>query len=52
MQAAAPRIWGRLGLEWLFRLARDPRRLFHRYLVEPWALAGPALGDLQRRLRR
>ena len=52
VQAAAPRIWGRLGLEWLFRLAHDPRRLFHRYLVEPWALAGPALGDLQRRLPR
>ncbi len=52
VQTAAPRIWGRLGLEWLFRLAHDPRRLFHRYLIEPWALAGPALGDLKRRLGR
>jgi N-acetylglucosaminyldiphosphoundecaprenol N-acetyl-beta-D-mannosaminyltransferase len=47
-QTPAPRIWGRLGLEWLFRLLHDPRRLFHRYLIEPWSLAGPALADLGR----
>ncbi|MGP6170792.1 WecB/TagA/CpsF family glycosyltransferase [Microbacterium sp. A204] len=39
----APRWMGRLGVEWLWRLAHDPRRLAHRYLVEPlklaWALA-------------
>ena len=52
VQTAAPRILGTLGLEWLFRLASDPRRLFRRYLVEPWSLAGPALADLVRhRLR-
>ena len=28
----APRILGRLGLEWLFRLALEPRRLWRRYL--------------------
>ena len=47
-QRAAPRVLGRLGLEWLFRLLSDPRRLFRRYLVEPWSLAGPALRDLAR----
>jgi N-acetylglucosaminyldiphosphoundecaprenol N-acetyl-beta-D-mannosaminyltransferase len=31
-----PRWSGRLGLEWLFRLMSEPRRLFTRYLVEPW----------------
>jgi N-acetylglucosaminyldiphosphoundecaprenol N-acetyl-beta-D-mannosaminyltransferase len=31
-----PRWSGRLGLEWLFRLASEPRRLARRYLVEPW----------------
>ncbi len=41
-----PRWSGRLGVEWLFRLAREPRRLAHRYLVEPWILLGPALRDL------
>ena len=28
----APRILGRLGLEWVFRLALEPRRLWRRYL--------------------
>ncbi|HEY0053078.1 MAG TPA: WecB/TagA/CpsF family glycosyltransferase, partial [Caulobacteraceae bacterium] len=52
VQAAAPRWMGRLGLEWLFRLAHDPKRLFVRYCVEPWTLVGPALGDLRRARRR
>ena len=29
----APRLLQRLGLEWLFRLAQDPRRLARRYVV-------------------
>jgi len=29
----APRWMMRSGLEWLFRLAQEPRRLWHRYLV-------------------
>jgi N-acetylglucosaminyldiphosphoundecaprenol N-acetyl-beta-D-mannosaminyltransferase len=33
-----PRWMGRLGLEWAFRLMIEPRRLFGRYLVEPWYL--------------
>jgi N-acetylglucosaminyldiphosphoundecaprenol N-acetyl-beta-D-mannosaminyltransferase len=50
-----PPSWtGRLGLEWLWRLAAEPRRMAGRYLVEPWTLVGPALADLVRRgeLRR
>lgn len=31
-----PRWAGRLGLEWLFRLIAEPKRLWQRYLVEPW----------------
>jgi len=46
-QKAAPRWMGRLGVEWLFRLVVDPRRLFVRYCVEPWSLVGPALTDLR-----
>ena len=35
----APAWMTRLGLEWLFRLAQEPRRLARRYLVEdPWIL--------------
>lgn len=48
-QKAAPRWMGALGLEWLFRLTSDPKRMFRRYCVEPWSLAGPALADLRRR---
>ena len=48
VQTAAPRLLGALGLEWLFRLLHDPRRLFVRYLIEPWSLVGPALDDLVR----
>jgi len=29
----APGIWQRLGLEWLYRVAQEPRRLWRRYLV-------------------
>lgn len=31
-----PRWAGRCGLEWLFRLIAEPRRLWSRYLIEPW----------------
>lgn len=31
--ARAPRIWQRLGLEWLYRLLLEPRRMARRYLV-------------------
>jgi N-acetylglucosaminyldiphosphoundecaprenol N-acetyl-beta-D-mannosaminyltransferase len=34
----APRWMGAVGLEWAFRLATEPKRLAHRYLVEPWVL--------------
>ena len=34
----APRWMGAIGLEWAFRLATEPRRLAHRYLLEPWGL--------------
>jgi N-acetylglucosaminyldiphosphoundecaprenol N-acetyl-beta-D-mannosaminyltransferase len=30
-----PRWSGKLGLEWLFRLLAEPKRLGYRYLIEP-----------------
>ena len=33
-----PRWTGRVGLEWLFRLASEPRRLAARYFIEPMYL--------------
>lgn len=51
-----PRWMGRFGLEWAFRLVTEPRRLWHRYLVEPWALVPKIARELVRsagsRLRR
>jgi len=52
VQKAAPRWMGKAGLEWLYRLAVDPQRLFHRYCVEPWHLIGPIMDDLKAALKR
>ena len=52
VQTAAPRWMGRAGLEWLFRLVHDPRRLFRRYCVEPWTLAPLAFADIRAAWRR
>ena len=38
-QELAPRWLGKYGLEWAYRLARSPRRLSRRYLLEPPAVA-------------
>lgn len=43
---APPRWMGRLGLEWLARLLSEPRRLWRRYLVEPWFVADLFVRDL------
>lgn len=48
VQVPSPRWLGMIGLEWLFRFALQPRRLFTRYFVEPWSLMGAALDDLAR----
>jgi N-acetylglucosaminyldiphosphoundecaprenol N-acetyl-beta-D-mannosaminyltransferase len=47
-----PRWAGRLGMEWLFRLIAEPRRLWKRYLVEPWSLLGLLVRELVARLRQ
>lgn len=44
-----PRWTSRLGLEWLARLLADPRRLYHRYLIEPWPVIFVLLRELFRR---
>ena len=50
VQRPAPRWTGRLGIEWAFRFAGDPTRLFHRYFVEPWSLIPVAMRDVFSRL--
>lgn len=44
-----PRWMGQVGLEWLYRLATNPKRLWKRYLVEPWFIAKLFLKDFTRR---
>ena len=46
-----PRWTARANLEWLYRLVTRPRRVWRRYLLEPWALAPLALRDLSGRIR-
>lgn len=43
----APRWMSRAGLEWLFRLAQEPRRMASRYLVRDRAIFGIALRMLR-----
>jgi len=47
-----PRRASALGLEWLWRLIAEPRRLWRRYLVEPWYVLGLLLSEWAGRRRR
>jgi N-acetylglucosaminyldiphosphoundecaprenol N-acetyl-beta-D-mannosaminyltransferase len=38
-----PRGAAAAGFEWAWRLAAEPRRLWRRYLIEPWYVVGMAL---------
>ena len=48
----APRILQRLGLEWLFRLLQEPRRLGPRYVVTNGRFAALLMGELLSRRKR
>ena len=41
-----PRWAGCLGFEWLCRLVAEPKRLWRRYLKEPWSLVMPFAKEL------
>lgn len=45
----APEAWQRLGLEWLYRVKQEPRRLWRRYLVTNTLFCGMVVGHLVRR---
>ena len=47
----APRLVQRLGLEWAWRLAQEPRRLWRRYLVTNTGFLLLVLRDALRRIR-
>ncbi len=48
LKPRAPRWMQRAGLEWLFRLINEPRRLWRRYLLLYWSGAVYLLGDMIR----
>ncbi|SEM93481.1 WecB/TagA/CpsF family glycosyltransferase [Lihuaxuella thermophila] len=41
-----PRWMGQVGLEWLYRLFSEPKRLWRRYLIEPWFILRLFLKEL------
>jgi N-acetylglucosaminyldiphosphoundecaprenol N-acetyl-beta-D-mannosaminyltransferase len=41
----APEAWQRLGLEWLYRVRQEPRRLWKRYLVTNTAFTAMVLSE-------
>jgi N-acetylglucosaminyldiphosphoundecaprenol N-acetyl-beta-D-mannosaminyltransferase len=43
----APKLLQKFGLEWAWRVAHDPRRLFKRYFVDSWAFVGAIIEDLR-----
>ncbi len=47
----APRVWQRLGMEWLYRFMREPRRLFRRYFIDDMAFVVYYLRQLTGRYR-
>jgi N-acetylglucosaminyldiphosphoundecaprenol N-acetyl-beta-D-mannosaminyltransferase len=51
VQIRAPRWMQRLGLEWAYRLATQPRRLWRRYLIESPKIAGLFLKAQLARMR-
>jgi N-acetylglucosaminyldiphosphoundecaprenol N-acetyl-beta-D-mannosaminyltransferase len=48
----APRVLQRTGLEWLFRLAQEPRRLFRRYAVTNARFLSLVVNAVSRRVLR
>ncbi len=52
VQVAPPPWMSDAGLVWAFRLAQEPRRMFARYCLEPWALLPLAFKDIAAAIAR
>ena len=48
----APVVWQKLGLEWTYRMLRDPKRLIPRYAANAKFLAGAMVEDWKATVRR
>jgi N-acetylglucosaminyldiphosphoundecaprenol N-acetyl-beta-D-mannosaminyltransferase len=46
-QRRAPPIFRRLGMEWLWRVYQEPKRLARRYFVQSWGFVGAMVDDLR-----
>lgn len=46
----APKMWQKLGLEWLYRVKQEPGRLWRRYLITNWQFCWLTLKALIARL--
>ena len=42
----APELWQRFGLEWLYRVVQEPRRMWKRYLYTNTVFVGMLLHQL------
>jgi N-acetylglucosaminyldiphosphoundecaprenol N-acetyl-beta-D-mannosaminyltransferase len=49
--ARAPMLWQKMGLEWLYRVLQEPRRLWKRYLVTNTAFCWLILKEVIRNIR-
>ena len=47
----APAIWQRLGIEWLYRIVQEPRRMWRRYLVTNTLFCGMLVREMFKRRR-
>jgi N-acetylglucosaminyldiphosphoundecaprenol N-acetyl-beta-D-mannosaminyltransferase len=46
----APKIWQKLGMEWFYRMASDPKRLVPRYAANISFLVGALINDWKRKV--
>ncbi len=47
----APVLWQRMGMEWLYRIVQEPRRMWRRYLVTNTMFGWMLLGEMVGRVR-
>lgn len=52
LKRRAPKVLRRLGLEWVWRLWLEPRRLARRYLISSWGFLPAVIADLVTRGER
>lgn len=49
--ATPPRWIGKIGMEWFYRLITEPKRLWKRYLLDPWFIVKLLLQEFHKNLK-